>query len=513
MIEGLLQGFVDIGTPYHLFLILAGTSLGLLIGALPGLSSPMAIIVLLPITYNMETLAAFDLMIGIYVGTKLGGSYSSILLRTPGTPAGACTALDGFPMAESGRAGEAIGYAIMGSTIGGLIGWLVAVSSIPLIAAIALHSEPADIALIAVAGLVLVSAFVRGSMVKGLIGVLLGLLIASVGFDSQDGVERYSFGHPLLSSGISFAAVLVGFFGLTVVLSDVDMVGRQSTMVASRVDMRLPPIIETLKRWRAWVIGTGYGVVIGAIPGVGADGSTWLSYATVRNQSTDPPPEAFGTGVPEGILAPESSNNATTGGTMIPMLTLGIPGDASTAVMLGAMILHGVQPGVTLMQNSGPLVYGILAALFVANVFMFLVAWSSSRAFIYVLRRDRSVLFPFIVVFATIGAFAAENSVFLIWVAAICGIVGYFLEKRGFSVVTIVLGAVLGPIIEYNVRLGLAYSNGTWSVFIDTWPRIIMCTAIALLVLNEVNRIIKNTRQPGRRDVLAGSTTGGSPEE
>lgn len=503
MLEGLLNGFASVATPMHLAVILAGTALGLLIGALPGLSSPMAIIVLLPITYKMETLVAFDLMIGIYVGAKLGGSYSSILLRTPGTPASACTALDGFPMAQKGQAGLAIGYAIVASTLGGLFGWLAAVSCIPLIAAIALHSEPADIALIAVAGLVLVSAFVRGSMVKGLIGVLLGLLIASVGYDSQDGVERYSFGNPMLASGISFAAVLIGFFGLAVVLSDADMVGRKSSLVTGDLDMTLPKLADILRRWRAWVIGTVYGIIIGAVPGVGADGSTWLAYATVRNQSKDPPPEAFGTGVPDGILAPESSNNATTGGTMIPMLTLGIPGDASTAVMLGAMILHGVQPGVTLMQTSGPLVYGILAALLIANIFMFLVAWSSSRAFIYVLRRDRSVLFPFIVVFAIIGAFAAENAIFLAYVALACGIAGYFLEKRGFSVVTIVLGAVLGPIIEYNVRLGLAYSNGDWSTFIGTWPRMVMCAGIGLLVFNEIQRSLRSARAQGRTDDLA----------
>ncbi|MEZ5650088.1 MAG: tripartite tricarboxylate transporter permease [Burkholderiaceae bacterium] len=507
MVESVFQGFVTIGTPLQLLVILAGTTLGLLIGALPGLSSPMAIIVLLPLTFQMDTMVAFDLMIGIYVGTKLGGSYSSILLRTPGTPAAACTALDGFPMAEKGQASEAIGYAIVGSTIGGLVGWVVAVSSIPLIAAIALYSEPADIALIAIGGLVLVSAFVRGSMVKGLIGVLLGLLIASVGYDVQDGVERYSFGHPLLASGIPFAAVLIGLFGFAVVLSDTDMVGRQSTLVANELKMTLPSLADTLRRWRAWAIGTGYGIIIGAVPGVGADGSTWLSYATVRNQSKNPPPEDFGTGVPEGILAPESSNNATTGGTMIPMLTLGIPGDASTAVMLGAMILHGVQPGVTLMQTSGSLVYGILAALFVANVFMFLVAVTSSAAFISVLRRDRSVLFPFIVVFATIGAFSADNSIFLVYVALVCGVVGFFLEKRGFSVVTIVLGAVLGPIIEYNVRLGLAYSNGDWTTFAGTWPRMLMCAGIALLVFNEIKRLLGTSRRTSGSPTIEDNAT------
>ncbi len=488
MVDGLLTAFANLASPAPLLLIIVGTTLGLMVGALPGLSSPMAIIVLLPITYKMETLAAFQIMVGIYVGTKLGGSYASILLRTPGTPAAACTALDGFPMAEKGRAGEAIGYAVMASTAGGLIGWIAAVSFVPFIAAVALHSEPADIALIGIAGLILVSAFVRGSMVRGLIGVMLGLLIASVGYDVQDGIERYTFSQPMLASGISFAAVLVGLFGLTVVLADLDMVGRKSQLIATDLNTRLPSLGGFFRRWKAWVIGTLYGIVIGAIPGVGADGSTWLSYATVRNQSKDPPPESFGTGVPEGILAPESSNNATTGGTMIPMLTLGIPGDASTAIMLGAMVLHGLQPGVMLMQTSAPLVYGILAAIFVANVVMFLVGWSASRVFISILRRDRSLLFPFIIVFASIGAFAADNDVFTIYVAIVCGIGGYFLEKRGFSVVTIVLGAVLGPIIEYNVRLGLAYSNGDWGVFAATWPRLALCVVIVLLIANEIYR-------------------------
>ncbi len=488
MVDGLLEAFAGTAAFWPLLYILVGTVLGILVGALPGLSSPMAIIVLLPITYTMETISAFQLMIGIYVGTKLGGSYASILLRTPGTPAAACTALDGFPMAEKGRAGEAIGYSVMSSTMGGLFGWVVAVSFVPFIASVALHSEPADIALIGIAGLVLVSAFVRGSMVRGLIGVLLGLLIASVGYDIQDGVERYTFSHPMLASGLPFAAVLVGFFGITVVLSDLEMIGRRSEIAARTSEIRLPSPAAFFRRWRAWSIGTGYGVVVGAIPGVGADGSTFLSYATVRNQSRNPPPEAFGTGVPEGIIAPESSNNATTGGTMIPMLTLGIPGDGSTAVMLGAMILHGLEPGVMLMQNNASLVYAILVAILVATVMMFFVGWGASRAIIRVLRQERSLLFPFIIVFASIGAFAADNGPFPIYVALACGVAGFFLEKCGFSVVTIVLGAVLGPIIEYNVRLGLAYSNGDWAVFVDTWPRMLLCAVIVLLVSNEIWR-------------------------
>ncbi|MBV1866692.1 MAG: tripartite tricarboxylate transporter permease [Marinosulfonomonas sp.] len=368
MIEGMFGGFQDMLGLSNLALIFIGTALGLLVGALPGLSSPMAIIVLLPITFAMETLPAFALMIGIYVGTKLGGSFSAILLRTPGTPASACTAVDGYPMAQRGEAGLALGYATMSSTVGGVLGWAAAVVAIPTLATIALHSAPPDVALIGIAGLVMVSSFARGSMIKGFSGVLIGLLVASVGIDGQDAVMRYTFHMPVLESGIPFAAVLVGIFGFAVVFADVGLTVKGSSLVTKDVKLELPSFKDLMRRWRAWVIGSAYGVGIGAIPGVGADGSTWMAYATVKNQSKNPPPEAFGTGVPEGVIAPESSNNATTGGALVPMLTLGIPGDGSTAIMLGAMIMHGLTPGVSLMRDDPEIVYGLLAALLIATI-------------------------------------------------------------------------------------------------------------------------------------------------
>ena len=486
MAEGLLEGFAAMLMPANLVLLFAGTALGILVGALPGLSSPMAIIVLLPITFTMETLPAFALMIGIYVGTKLGGSFSAILLRTPGTPASACTALDGYPMAMRGEAGLALGYATMASTLGGVLGWIGAVVAIPLIAGVALYSAPPDIALIGVVGLLMVAAFARGSLVKGLSGVLVGLLVSSVGMDQQDAVMRYTFGLTVLESGLPFAAILVGIFGFAVVFSDIAMTVKGSELVARNVSLRVPRPMDLFRRWRAWAIGSLYGLGIGAIPGVGADGSTWLSYATVKNQSKNPPPEAFGTGVPEGIITPESSNNATTGGALVPMLTLGIPGDGSTAIMLGAMIMHGLTPGVGLMRDDPQIVYGLLAALLIATLFMFVIAMGAIRPFVYVLQRDRNVLFPFILVFATIGAFASANAVFPVYVAIGFGVAGFLLESRGFPVVTIVLGAILGPIIEYNVRLGLALSGGDWSTFVGTWPRVALVAVIVLLFAREV---------------------------
>ncbi|MBC6718857.1 tripartite tricarboxylate transporter permease [Aurantimonas sp. DM33-3] len=492
MLQNLIAGFGDALQPFNLLLTIAGTALGIIIGALPGLSSPMAIVVLLPVTYGMEPLPALLLMIGIYVGTKLGGSYSAILLRTPGTPAGACTALDGYPLAQQGKAGHALGYATVGSSVGGLIGWAVAVSCVPLIATVALNAGPADIALIGTAGLVMVCAFVRGSLVKGFLGVLFGILIGTVGIDPEDGVMRYTFGSLELSSGIPFAAALVGIFGIAVVLSDIILIGDRSHIVDKVMRLAMPKARDIAKRWQAIAIGAGYGVGVGAVPGVGADGSTWLSYATVRNRSKTP--ENFGKGEPDGILAPESSNNATTGGTMIPLLTLGIPGDGSTAVMLGALLLHGVTPGVTMMRDNGDIVWGILAGLLIANIAMFFLGWKAIRYFIFVLQQDRSWLFPFILILATIGAFATSNTVFPIWVALAFGVIGFLLEQRGFPVVTIVLGIILGPVIEINLRLAMSLSNGDWGTFVATWPRIFLISVVLLLIAMEIRQSFKHSK-------------------
>ncbi|MBO6947162.1 MAG: tripartite tricarboxylate transporter permease [Rhodospirillales bacterium] len=499
MLEGLLSGFVHVADPMNLALILVGTALGIVVGALPGLSSPMAITVLLPVTYPFEPIPALVLLMGVYVGTKLGGSFSAILLRTPGTPAAACTALDGFPMAERGESARALGYATVGSTLGGLISWGIAVTSIPLLATVAVEAKNADIALIGILGLVLVSAFARGSMLKGLIGVMLGLLIATVGLDPIDATDRFTFGVPQMMEGIPFTAALIGFFGIAVVLSDMQLVGRASELIADRVSLKMPSFKELKQRWQAIATGGTYGVFIGAVPGVGAESATWLAYATAKNRSKTP--EKFGKGEPDGILTPEACNNATTGGTMIPMLTLGLPGDGSTAVMLGALVLHGIEPGVLLMKQSGDMVYALLAALLIATIFMFLLALGAIKYFVLVLRQDRSFLFPFVLVLASVGAYAISNTLFPVLVALVLGVVGYVLETRRFPLVTVVLGVILGPIIEYNARVAMVISGNDWAVFVGTWPRIILVAITVLLVLREIQKSLQAQKQR-REEIL-----------
>lgn len=488
----ILGGFqLAVTDPLNLVLMFAGTFLGLIVGALPGFSSPMAIVILLPITYHLKVpaTAALLLMMGVYCGTKLGGSYPAVLLRTPGTPAGACTALDGYPMAQKGEAGKAIGYAIMGSTCGGIFGWIIAVVFVPLIGKLAVHSRPEDLAIIGMLGLTMVSAFVRGNIIRGCLGVFVGLLISTIGQDANDGAIRFAFGIDELSNGIPFAAALVGFFGMAVVLSDIKEIGILSDLVSQKISLTMPRIKEICTYWKCMTIGALYGTLIGSIPGVGAEGSTWVAYATVKNKDKDP--DRFGNGAPEGVLTPEACNNANNGGTMVPMLTLGIPGDGTTAIMLGALILYGVDPGVTLMRDQPMLVYALLAGLLISTIFMFFIGWLTCPLFIRVLKQDRAWLFPCILVLATLGAFSCSNSMYPVYIALIFGAIGYIFELCGISVVPIVLGIILGPVIESNARMALISNSGDWTVFVNTWWRAGMLGIIVFLVVSNVYKTFK----------------------
>ena len=468
----IISALTQVILPMNLLNIFIGTLLGIVVGALPGLSSPMAIVVLIPITYGMNTMTAMLLLMGVYVGTKLGGSYPAILLRTPGTPASACTAVDGFPMAEKGKAGYALGYATMGSAVGGIVGFLFCLLVAPLISKIAIGVGNADIALIAIVGLVMVSTFCRGSMLKGVIGILIGLVVSTVGLDPVGGSVRFTFGNIDLMSGIPFISALVGIFAICVVLSDIERIGDRQKLSTSEVNIKLPKMKEFLKYWKAIMIGSLYGIFFGTIPGVGAEASTWISYATVKNSSKHP--ELFGTGMPEGILAPEASNNAVTGGTMIPLLNLGLPGDGSTAVLLGALVLHGITPGITFFEKNPTLAYGIILSLPIATLFMFIIGWKAIKYFIFVLQQDRSWIFPFILIFAMTGSYAISNTIYPVLLAIGFGILGFIMELLDFPVITVVMGIILGPIIELNLRIALAISNIGWLTLVSTWPRIIL---------------------------------------
>lgn len=485
-------------TPMNLLITAIGAFLGILVGAIPGLSSPMVIVVLLPLTYSMEPLPALLLLIAIYEASKLGGSFPAVLLRTPGTPAAACTCLDGHAMAEKGKAGLAIGYSTVGSLVGGIFSFLACLFCAPAIASIALKAANADIALIGALGLIMVCIFSRGNIIKGLIGVALGLLISSVGADPINGTSRFTFGNYKLISGIPFVAALTGMFAVGTVLSDMKAIGKRSGAAQTNgVKVELPTFKETVKYWKELLIGAVYGVLVGAIPGVGAEGSTWLAYANAQKISKHP--EKFGTGIPEGIVSAESSNNAVTGGALIPMLTLGIPGDGSTAIMLGALMLQGLNPGVTLFRDNPELTYGMIAGLLSSSVFMFLIGWKLIKPFVAMLSKDRSWIFPFVIVFASIGAFADSNTTTPVIMAALFGLLAYFMQKNGFPIVTMVLAIILGPVVETNARTALVFSKGSWLTFGETWLRKIIILVAVFLIVSEVVRYFKDKKKAAQK--------------
>lgn len=482
----------------NLLVTLIGSFLGVLVGAIPGLSSPMVIVVLLPLTYTMEPLPALLLLIGIYSASKLGGAFPAVLLRTPGTPAAACTCLDGHAMAQKGKAGLAIGYSIFGSTVGGVFSFLACLFCAPAVASIALKAANADIALIGILGLIMVCIFSRGNIIKGLIGVAVGLLISAVGADPVNGTLRYTFGSFKLISGIPFVAALVGMFAIGTVLADIKVIGKRNEKREGTVKVEMPKIREAVKYWKELLIGSIYGVLIGAIPGVGAEGSTWLAYANAQKISKHP--EKFGTGIPEGIVAPEASNNAVTGGALIPMLTLGIPGDGSTAIMLGAIMLQGLSPGMLLFRDSPELTYGMIAGLLSSTVFMFLIGWKMVKPFVAMLDRDRSWIFPFVIVFGCIGAFADSNTTMPVLMAALLGLLAYFMQKYNFPIVTMVLAIILGPVIENNARLALLMSGGSATVFVGSWLRIALVLIVLFLIGSEVVRAVRQRKKPVRQE-------------
>lgn len=490
----IVQYLIAAFTPMNIFVTVIGAFLGVLVGAIPGLSSPMVIVVLLPLTYKMEPLPALLLLIAIYNASKLGGAFPAILLRTPGTPAAACTVLDGHAMAEKGESGKAMGYSIFASAWGGIVGFFACLLVAPAIANVALKFEDADIALISVLGLVMVCIFSRGNILKGLIGVAFGLLVSSVGGDPINGTPRYTFGYVGLRGGIPFISALVGMFAIGTVLFDVKMIGKKRTAEQGELaKVQMPSIKDSVKYWKELLIGSIYGIVIGCIPGVGAEGSTWLAYANAQKISKHP--EKFGTGIPEGIIAPEASNNAVTGGALIPMLTLGIPGDSSTAIMMGALMLQGLNPGVTLFRDHPALTYGMVGGLLTSTIAMFLIGWKMIKPFVAMLSRDRSWIFPFVIVFASIGAFADSNTTLPVLMASIFGLLAYFMQKYDFPIVTMVLAIILGPTIETNARRALLFSKGSWLVFCTSPLRIIILLIVAALIISEFRIYLKTKNE------------------
>jgi putative tricarboxylic transport membrane protein len=440
-----------------------GVSLGLFIGMMPGLTVSLGMVLLLPLTYKISAITSICLLLGLYASGMTGGSFSAILINIPGTPSASATSIDGHPMAQKGRAGEALGIAVIASFFGGVFGlaclWLAA----PAIARVALNFGAPELFSIVLLGLTLICSFGQNSNIKGLISGIIGLIIMTVGLDPMMGTPRFTFDSVNLQAGISFLPAMIGLFAIPQIIRGLS--GKSSIIPKydERVSGVLPKIRNLFKLIKSMSIGSLLGTAIGAIPGTGGPIAVFLSYDYAKKASKSG--DKFGTGEPEGVAAPEAANNAVAGGAMIPMLTLGIPGDPITAILLGALLIHGLIPGPMLFTQNAHFVYAVFWAYLVANIMNITVSLSTIKLWVRVLKVPERILIPIIVVVCIVGTYGLRNTFFDTGIMLAFGILAYFMNKYGFPVVPMLLAIVLGPALESNMRMSMIIADGDWTIF------------------------------------------------
>jgi putative tricarboxylic transport membrane protein len=477
----MIDAFIALFAPEPMFFLAIGVALGIVIGAIPGLTATMLIALTLPLTFHMDSVNALTLLIGEYVGGISGGLIMAILLRMPGTPASIVTTFDGYPMSQNGQTERALALGIMASFAGGVISWAFLAGLSPSLARFALQFGPWEYFGLVMMALVMLAVLAQGTLVRGLLAAALGMAFALPGIDSSIGQARLTFGHSALLSGFSLLPVLIGAFAISQILRDASA-GLTGQTRAPRPDRRLPVQAGDLRRFgtnilRSSVIGTW----IGLLPGIGGNIAALVSYSTARQLSDTP--EKFGTGHDHGVVAGETANNASIGGALIPMITMGIPGSATEAILIGALIIHNLQPGPLLFQNAPEVAYGIIAAYLVANFLMLFMMWGAVRWIARVTEIPRTALFSTILVFCVVGTFAINNSWFNVYVMIGFGVIGLTLEWARIPLAPFVIGFVLSPIAEEQLRSAFMRSDGDVSeILTRPWALVFLCVALVTLV-------------------------------
>jgi putative tricarboxylic transport membrane protein len=459
----LANGFATALTPEHLLFAAIGVTLGTLVGVLPGIGPALTVALLLPLTYNFDATAAFIMFAGIYYGGMYGGSTTSILLNTPGESASVVTTIEGFQMAKRGRGGAALATSAIGSFVAGTISTIAITFLAPFIARVALAFQPADYFALMVLAFVSVTALIGRSLLRGLISLFLGLFVGLIGIDSLTGQSRFTFGVPQLLNGLDIVVVAVGLFAVG-----------EALYVASRLRHDTEEIVpvrggvmmtrhELGRSWRPWLRGTAIGFPIGALPAGGAEIPTFLSYNVEKRLN---PKSEWGKGAIEGVAGPEAANNAAFSGVLVPLLTLGIPTSATAAILLAAFQIYNLQPGPLLFRNSPDLVWALIASLYVGNVMLLLLNLPLIRLWVKVLAIPRALLYAAILVFATLGVYSVGNSLVDVLIMYVIGVVGFFMRRYDFPVGPMILGVILGPLMEQQFRRALQISQGDLSVFV-----------------------------------------------
>ena len=494
-LANLTMGFSVALTPFNLLMATAGVIMGIVIGALPGVGPPSGVALLLPLTFGMEPTSGIIMLAALYAGTMYGGTITAVLINTPGEAASVVTCLDGYQMALQGRAGPALGIAAFGSFIAGTFGVVLLMLVSPLLARWALSFGPPETFALMLLGLTTVTLLTGESPVKGYISMVFGLMLAVVGFDIVSGQARYAFGIPEMMDGIDFLPVAIGLFGLGEVLAGAEQAA-SNKILPGRYGLRdlIPNARDRARSGWAIVRGTLLGFLVGVLPGAGPTIATFLSYSLEKKLSRHP--EEFGHGAIEGVAGPESANNAGAIGAMVPMLTLGIPGSATTAIMLGGLMMWGLRPGPMLFEKNPEFVWGLIASQYIANVMLLILSTAFIPLFVRALRVPYTILMPLIIVFCITGAYSLKNSVWDVGQMLVFGLLGYAMKKLGYSPAALTLALVLGPLAERALRQSLIISDaGIGILFMRPISAVLTIAALAAVAIPVLRAILALVRR------------------
>jgi putative tricarboxylic transport membrane protein len=490
-VDSLLAGLQLVGN-FEAFLALAlGVAIGVIGGAIPGMSATMAVALTLPFTFSMTPITGILLLLGVYKGGIFGGSIPAILIKTPGTPASSATVLDGYPMAEKGQAGKALGMALWASCTADLISNLALIFFAGFLASFALSFGPPEFFTLILFSLTIIAGVSGESLLRGGLSAMLGLLLATIGLDLVYGTNRFTFGNPNMMGGLNFIAVLIGLFAIPEILN---MVWNPASHdgVARSLGKNKVTFQEYKQSFKSIVRGSFIGVFLGSIPGIGAAPSAFLSYSEARRKS--PNRENFGKGEIEGVAASEAGNNGVAGATLIPLLALGVPGDVITAIIMGAFMIHGLQPGPMMFILNVDIIYGLFIGLIVSSVFLFFIGSVAIRGFKYVADIPRGVLFPAVLILCIYGVFAVNNNIFDVGVMFAMGGVGFVMLRYKVPAAPFLIAFILGPLLEDNFRQSMLMSGSSgWVLFRGpiTW---FFWTLTAITVFAIVRAGIRATR-------------------
>lgn len=489
MIHELLQGFSVALDPSLMIVMILAVVGGLVIGALPGLTATMGVAILVPLTFGMTPEKGLFILTAIFISAVQGGSISAILLNTPGTPASAVTTFDGYKLACRGEAGRALGMAQISAFIGLVISWLFLITCAPAIARVALKFAAPEYFAIALFGLTMVVSMCSHSLLKGFISCAFGLLLAMIGMDPMEGLARMTYGSDYLLGGIAYVPALIGLFAVAEVLCGVEDLAKSGNNAAKQAKKVMPNLKDLWDNKINLIRSSLIGTFLGSMPGVGTDVASFIAYGQAKNWSKHK--DEIGNGSIEGVVAPEAGGKAVCGGAFIPMLSLGIPGDAVTAIILGSLMIWGITPGSQLFANNASLVYTLFAGFLIASVLTLIFGLSLAKVFVKVLSIPKRYILAAVFLLCMVGSYAINNSEYDVIVCMLFGILGYFMRKLDFHGSPIVLALILGSMLEANFRRSLVLSKGSYAIFF-TRP---ICLAFLLLSVLSVVIVLRQNKK------------------